>query len=246
MPVGDYPAQVMSDPLALLPFAIAAAGGRIDGVNAAQLVAAGLTLLQRGMPVVRALSGRRSGILLPVSPAMLVALAASDGRGALVLDVDSEPQQIAEQLVKAEVGAVFTIASLAPRCPQGMVTVLLDDAPREARIAAGGDERTVDLGAHFGLPLEGDASVPGRDEECLVFYSPGAPDGLLSLSHRALLSEARRRVPLRPPDATAADATAVAWVTMDRLIEDCLAPLLAGDSVVTSPPSPSRAKGPTR
>jgi hypothetical protein len=80
----------LTDPLALLPLALAAGGGRIgqagadatDDSEAQQLVAAGLTLLQRSAPLVRALSGRRSAILLPTSPAYLTALAASEGRGA--------------------------------------------------------------------------------------------------------------------------------------------------------------------
>ena len=52
----------MSDPLALLPLALAAGAGRIgvagDALyDAPQLVAAGLTLLQRSAPLVRALGG---------------------------------------------------------------------------------------------------------------------------------------------------------------------------------------------
>ena len=79
----------MSDPLALLPLALAAGGGRIgaaagDILDAQQLVAAGLTLLQRSAPLVRALSGKRSAILLPTSPQFLTALAASEGRGAVL------------------------------------------------------------------------------------------------------------------------------------------------------------------
>ena len=57
----------MSDPLALLPLALAAGGGRIGVagdehlLDAQQLVAAGLTLLQRSAPLVRALSGTPLG-----------------------------------------------------------------------------------------------------------------------------------------------------------------------------------------
>ncbi|NUR34387.1 MAG: hypothetical protein HOQ30_10285, partial [Gemmatimonadaceae bacterium] len=68
----------MSDPLSLLPLALAAGGGRVNEHEAQQLVAAGLTLLQRSAPLVRALAGRRSAILLPTSSAILTALAASE------------------------------------------------------------------------------------------------------------------------------------------------------------------------
>ena len=66
----------MHDPLSLTSIAIAAAGGSIDGDAASVHVAAGLTLLQRAAPLVRALSGRRAAIMLPTSPQFLVALAA--------------------------------------------------------------------------------------------------------------------------------------------------------------------------
>jgi hypothetical protein len=42
-------------PLSLLPLALAAGGGRVDQYETQQLVAAGLTLLQRCAPLVRAL-----------------------------------------------------------------------------------------------------------------------------------------------------------------------------------------------
>jgi hypothetical protein len=43
----------MSDPFAVLPYAAAAGGGRVDAYEAQQLVAAGLTLLQRSAPLAR-------------------------------------------------------------------------------------------------------------------------------------------------------------------------------------------------
>ena len=81
----------MSDPLALLPIALAAGNGRIGAAgdelfDAQQLVAAGLTLLQRSAPLVRALSGKRAAILLPTAPQYLTALAASEGRGAVLVN----------------------------------------------------------------------------------------------------------------------------------------------------------------
>ena len=55
----------MSNPLSLLPFAVGAHGGSIDRIPAAQLVAAGLTLLQRCGPLARDLYGKRAAVLLP-------------------------------------------------------------------------------------------------------------------------------------------------------------------------------------
>src|SRR3954469_12594338 len=104
----------MADPFSLLPLALAAHGGRVDEYSAEQLVAAGVTLLQRSATLVRALSGRRSAILLPTSPAFIVALAASEGRGAVLINPLASPYEIAHQLTGANVGAVFTVAALAP------------------------------------------------------------------------------------------------------------------------------------
>jgi acyl-CoA synthetase (AMP-forming)/AMP-acid ligase II len=177
----------MLDPFSLVPLAIAAHGGRVDEFEAQQLVAAGLTLLQRSAPLVRALSGKRSAILLPVSPQFFVALAASEGRGVLLIDPSSAPADIAYQLADANVGAVFTSAALAPRVPTHLVRALLDDAPRRARVLTADGARDVDLGSHHGLDLEGDPDSPGSDEEAIVVYSPDRT----SFTHRDLLSGTR-------------------------------------------------------
>ena len=95
----------MSDPLGLLPIASAASGGRVDGFEAQRLVAAGLTLLQRSAPLMRALSGRRSAILLPTSPAYVMALAASEGRGAVLINPLASRVEAAYQITDANVGA---------------------------------------------------------------------------------------------------------------------------------------------
>ena len=180
----------MTDPLSLFPLALAAADGRIDGLEARQLVAAGLTLLQRAAPLVRALSGKRSGILLPDGPAMLVALAASDGRGALLLDPTSSPSGLAWQLSVANVGAVFTTTDLAPRLPVGVHVVLLDHAPRSAQLLIEGNHREIDLGSHVGLELEGSRDAEGLDEDCVVVYGAGSTSPI-TLSHRQLIAHAR-------------------------------------------------------
>ena len=118
----------MTAPTALLPIAASAHGGTIDGFPAAQLVAAGFTLLQRSAPLVRALRRKRSAILLPTSPQFLIALAASDGRGAVLINPLASTAEIAYQCTDSDVGAVFTVSALAPRIPAGLTVVLLDDA----------------------------------------------------------------------------------------------------------------------
>jgi long-chain acyl-CoA synthetase len=194
----------VSNPLALLPLALAAGGGRIgtagtepsDSLEAQQLVAAGLTLLQRSAPLVRALSGRRSAILVPTSPAYLTALAASDGRGAVLVNPLAAPAEIAFQIRDANVGAVFTTSAFAARLPPDVTAVLLDDAPRTAQVIAGGATRDIDLGSHHGLTLEGERDAEGRDEEAAVVYTSamrGTPLGAV-LTHRNLLANARSTV----------------------------------------------------
>ena len=194
----------MSNPLALLPLALAAGGGRIGiagtepsgFLEAPQLVAAGLTLLQRSAPLVRVLSGRRSAILLPTSPTFLTALAASDGRGAVLVNPLAAPAEIAFQIRDADVGAVFTTSAFAPRLPADVPVVLLDDAPRMARVIASGATRDIDLGSHHGLVLEGERDVEGRDEEAAIVYTSamrGTPLGAV-LTHRNLLANARSTV----------------------------------------------------
>jgi hypothetical protein len=197
----------MSDPLALLPFALAAGGGRLDDHDTASLVAAGVTLLQRAAPLVRALDGRHSACLLPPSSAALVALAASVGRGILVLDPADHPESIHRALEAHRVGAVFTLDRYRERVPASVPMVLLDDAPRSARVfdRPGARVLTVDLGSHHGLPLEGSRDAEGLTDLCVqVAASRGRP--LTAWSHRELLSLARR--------------TARAWTLtpMDRLL----------------------------
>jgi long-chain acyl-CoA synthetase len=194
----------VSNPLALLPLALAAGGGRIgtagadpgDSFEVQQLVAAGLTLLRRSAPLVRSLSGHRSAILLPASPAFLTALAASDGRGAVLVNPLAAPTEIAFQLRDANVGAIFTASAFVPRLPPDIAVVLLDDAPRAARVIAGGATREVDLGSHHGLTLEGERDVEGRDEEAAIVYTSamrGTPLGAV-LTHANLLASARSTV----------------------------------------------------
>ena len=183
----------MSNPLSVLPLAMAAHGGSIDDTPATQLVSAGLTLLQRCAPLARALYGKRAALLLPTSPAFLIALAASEGRGAVLLNPLGSRDEIAHQLDDANVGAVFTLAALADRLPSSMPQVFLDDAPRHAAVLIGGSVSSIDLGSHVGLDLEGDAEADGSDDEAAVVYTSameGSPLGAI-LTHRNLLANAR-------------------------------------------------------
>ncbi|MDE3053266.1 MAG: AMP-binding protein [Gemmatimonadota bacterium] len=225
----------MSDPLALLPLAAAAGGGSINEIPATRLVAAGLTLLQRCAPLVRALDGRRSAILLPAGPAFLTALAASDGRGAVLINPLAAPAEIAMQLADANVGAVFTVAPLAARLPAGVPRVLLDDAPRAARYAAGGDSREVDLGSHHGLALEGAPGAEGRDEEAAIVYTSamaGRPLGAI-LTHRNLLANAWSTVKAVQQSADHHVLALLPFAHLFGLTVTGIAPLLAGARVTT-------------
>jgi hypothetical protein len=218
------------DPLALLPYALAAAGGRVDSYEVTSLIAAGVTLLQRSALLVRALSGRRSALLLPPGPAWLVGLAASDGRGAVLLDANAAPDDLARAIVRHHVGAVFTIEALAHRLPAEMPRVLLDQAPLRATVVAGDRRLDIDLGSHFGLDLAGDTEGPGSTEECLFVSGPERV-----LTHADVLGQARallHRIPFTPVDTTLAVATWYAW---PRLESALIAPLLVGGRVATVP-----------
>ncbi|HEY0970836.1 MAG TPA: AMP-binding protein [Gemmatimonadales bacterium] len=186
----------MSDPLSLVPIALAAGGGSVNGISVNQLVAAGFTLLQRSAAVVRASSGRRAAVLLPTSPAFITALAAAEGRGAVLVNPLAAPPEIAHQLRDSDVGIVYTSASLARQLPSGTPHVVMDDAPRSALVVADGTERVVDLGSHSGISLEGEPGTTGRDEEAAVVYTSamaGVPLGAI-LTHRNLLANARATV----------------------------------------------------
>lgn len=225
----------MLDPFSLLPLALAARGGRIDEFETQQLVAAGLTLLQRSAPLVRALSGKRAGILLPTSPAFLTALAASEGRGAVLMNTLSAAPELAHQISDANVGAVFTTTALAPQLPANMPLVLLDDAPRAARVVVTGASKDVDLGSHFGMNVEGDSDAPGRNDEAAIVYTSamaGTPLGAI-LSHRNLLANARSTI-----EACALTSDDVVLATLPfahlfGLTVTASAPLLAAGRVIT-------------
>lgn len=220
----------------LLTLRAAAGGGTVDGIDAARLVAAGFTLLQRSPALVRALAGRRAAILLPTSPQFLVALAASDGRGAVLVNPLATAPEIAYELQDANVGAVFTLRALAHRLPPGTEHALLDDAPTSATVvAADGTSSRVDLGSHFGLELEGDPEEPGRDEECVIVYTSamaGRPLGAI-LTHRNLLANARQAVQAAQFVAGDHLLALLPYSHPFALTASAIAPLIAGARVST-------------
>ena len=226
----------MADPFALLPLNLAAHGGTVDGVPASQLVAAGLTLLQRSAPLVRSLAGRRAAILLPTSPAFLVALAASEGRGAVLVNPLASATEVEHQLRDAEVGAVFTSSALASRLPPEVTRVLLDDAPRAARVLhQGSSARDVDLGSHHGLALEGSPTNPGSEEEAIIVYTSamaGTPLGAI-LTHANLLANARATSGAAQLGASDRALALLPFAHLFGLTVSLAAPLVAGGAVST-------------
>ncbi|HUQ80707.1 MAG TPA: AMP-binding protein [Gemmatimonadaceae bacterium] len=234
----------MSDPLAFLPLAIAAGGGHVDSFEVQQLVAGGLTLLQRSAPLVRALHRRRSAILLPTSPAFFTALAASEGRGAVLINPLAARPEIAYQIADGNVGAVFTVASLADQVPPNAVRVLMDDAPRTARVVADGVSRDIDLGTHHGLTLEGETDAPGAREEAAVVYTSALAGTLVgaSLTHANLLSNARATVGAGTMRRDGHSLAVLPFSHLFGLVVSGAAPLLAGGRVTTmSRFNPARA-----
>ena len=172
-----------------LALRLAVGDGRVDGIPVRALVSAGFTLLPRCAPLVLALGTRRAGLLLPPGAAMVAALAACDGRGAVWFDPAARmaPEGVKDALAVPEhldIAAIFTIAPLADWIPVGIPVVLLDEVPVRATVRTpDGRRRDVDLGSHFGLTVEGATDEPGRDEECLVLA-----DGGTSLTHHEILS----------------------------------------------------------
>jgi long-chain acyl-CoA synthetase len=227
----------MNDPLGVLPLAAASGGGRLDDHEAARLVAAGFAVLRRSVPLVRALHGRRSGILLPTTPAFLTALAASEGRGAVLINPLAAPPEIAHQVADAGIGAVFTVGALAGRLPPGMPRVLLDDAPRSARVLAGGRDVEVPLTADGpdALELAGSDGADGRDEEAVVVYTSamaGRPLGAV-LTHRNLLSNARATIEAAALTRADHALAVLPFSHLFGLVVSGIAPLLAGGRVTT-------------
>jgi hypothetical protein len=199
------------DPLGLLPYALAAGGGRVDGHESASLVAAGFTLLQRSLPLVRAL-GTGPVLLRPARWAdVLVALAASDGRGLRLLSED-----------QGQKGFLY------PGTPDAQLSVDLRAAPQQATVCATQHTQVVDLGSHFGLDLIGDTETPGREEPCLALAGQEA-----WISHRQLLHDARAAMAMHAFTPVHRTLVCTPFTSYDGLVHGVLAPLLAGGAVTT-------------
>ncbi|HEY4218841.1 MAG TPA: AMP-binding protein [Gemmatimonadaceae bacterium] len=226
----------MLNPYSLLPLALAARGGRVDEYEVQQLVAAGLTLLQRSAPLVRTLSGKRAAIFLPTSPQFFVALAACEGRGAVLINPLTAPLEISYQLTDARVGAVFTNSVLAAKLPDAFPRVILDDGVQSARVSIDGATREVDLGSHHGLSIEGDTEVDGSDDEAVIVYtSMSERPSAVVVSHKTLLTDARST--LAAVGNTHHDRV-LALLPFSQLFGftvAAIAPLLCGASVLTMP-----------
>ncbi len=216
----------------LLSLRLAAGGGSIDHHESAALVAAGFTLLQRSPALVRALSGRRAGLVLPPSPQFLVALAAAEGRGAVLLDANASAHEVADAVRKMAIGALFAFSGAKTRLPASVVAVLLDEAPRSAAVLKPrGERHHVDLGSHFPIRIEGVTDVPGREEECLATADEHT-GGWAKRSHREVLEAGRQSSPA-PGPLDRLVIRGASWADYASLIETGIGPLLAGSRLRT-------------
>jgi acyl-CoA synthetase (AMP-forming)/AMP-acid ligase II len=231
----------MPNPLSLIPLAAAARGGSIDGIDARQLVAAGVTMLQRCAPLVRELAAGRGVVLLPDSAEYLVALAACEGRGAVLLDPQVALDDVSRALEETDGRVVFTVERHAGAVREGVAMVLLDELPGHVVFVHGDERRRVDVGSHFGLTIEGEEESEGSDEEAIVARElAGGP--FRSFTHRELLEAARgvvRAAALEEGDEVLAQ---LPFHEARGFTSGLLAPLLAGARVVTRPSSAGAAE----
>ncbi|HEU6451763.1 MAG TPA: AMP-binding protein [Gemmatimonadaceae bacterium] len=226
----------MPNPLSLISLAAAARGGSIDGIDSRQLVAAGVTMLQRCAPLVRELAAGRGAVLLENSPAYLVALAACEGRGAVLVDPNAPAEEMERVLEETGARVVFTVERCAGSLGEGVARVLLDELPGHVVFEHGPQRRRVDVGSHFGLEIEGEDESMGSDEEAVVAReTAGAP--FRSYTHRELLAAARGMVSAAGIEEGNEVSASVPFHEARGLAYGLLAPLLAGARVVTRPES---------
>lgn len=227
----------MSEPLSYLPLALAAADGHVDHLPIRRLVAAGFTLLQRTPPLVRALSRGRAAILLPTSPAFFVALAACEGRGAVLINPLSSRREIAHQLSDAGAHAVFTTTLLAERLPADMPHVLLDDALERALWVDGDTRRDISLASHDALRIEGASDAEASDEEATIVYTSAMQGYSLGAiaTHRNLISNALATIEAAHITGEDRALALLPYSHLFGLVVPALAPLLAGASVLSMP-----------
>jgi long-chain acyl-CoA synthetase len=130
---------------------------------------------------------------------------------------------------------VFTTTNFAHHIPDQVPRVLLDEAPRVARYAAGGGARDVDLGSHHGLTLEGNADAAGADEEAVVVYTSALAGTLLgaSLTHASLLSNARATISAAAVTGQSHTLAVLPFAHLFGLVVSGTTPLLKGGRVTT-------------
>lgn len=229
----------MSDPFSLLPYALAASRGSVNDTDINALIAAGLTLLQRSASLVRKMSRGNAAILLPTAPSFFTAIAACEGRAAVLVNPLAAASEIQWQLDDSAVSSIFTIEALLLRLDERSMrertVVLLDDAPHTATVIEGGKRVRIDLGSHHGLPLIGDPDVRGSDDPSVIVYTSameGWARGAI-LTHRNLLSNARSTIAAA---AILSDDHVLAMLPFSHLfglVVSAIAPLLAGARVTT-------------
>lgn len=189
-------------------------------------------MLQRCAPLVRELGSGRGAVLLPNSAAYLVALAACEGRGAVLLDPRGSAEEIARALEETQARVVFTVESCAGVLGEGVPRVLLDELPGHVAFVHGPQRRRVDVGSHFGLEIEGEEESDGSDEEAIVARE-GAAQFFGSFTHRELLEAAREVVSAAGFEAEDEVPALVSFHDARGLTSGLIAPLLAGARVVT-------------
>lgn len=188
-------------------------------------------MLQRCAPLVRALAPGRGAVLLPDSAAYLVALAACEGRAALLLDPGASVAEAARTIEESGARVVFTVERYAKGLPDSMARVLLDEQPGHAEFVHLDERRRVDLGSHFGFSIEGEGNIAGRDEEAVVVRADAGD--YRSFTHNELLNAGRdivEREQLAESDHVLA---LLPFHGLRGLTAALLAPLLAGARVTT-------------
>jgi acyl-CoA synthetase (AMP-forming)/AMP-acid ligase II len=222
----------MPNPLSLISLAAAARGGAIDGVEARQLVAAGVTLLQRCAPLVLELGMGSGAVLLPNSAHYLAALGACEGRAAILLDPEWESDDIAAVLEANGGRVVFTLERYGGAVRDEIAKVLLDELPGHVAFVHDGRRRRIDVGSHFGLSIEGDEESEGSDEEAIVARERKG-EAFRSFTHRELLAGARAALGAGSVGEGDEVMARLPFHEARGLVEGLLAPLLGGARVVT-------------
>jgi acyl-CoA synthetase (AMP-forming)/AMP-acid ligase II len=228
----------MPNPLSLISLAAAARGGAIDGIEARQLVAAGVTMLQRCAPLVREMGAGSGAVLLPNSAHYLAALAACEGRAAILLDPEGGRDDVAAALAANDGRVVFTLERYGGIVRGEFARVLLDELPGHVAYEHDGRRRRIDVGSHFGLSIEGEEESEGSEEAAVVAREREG-EAFRSFKHRELLAAARAVASARSFGEGDVVAARLPFHEARGLTEALLAPLLAGARVVTRDESSS-------